>query len=198
MGRRTDGKKIRREVANDDYPLFPNNKDNGEEDDYKNSKGDRSFIANYHKSLEHHPLTHPDAGQVVHDIYDDKFLKAVKKSNPNAQDFENIPLGSPTVPDPMKLINPLAGVAFDLEGLDSHATFVPPAPRIGPRPSGGGSRDNGAEAAGEMAELYWMVLCRDVSFTDFPTHSLIQDAINDLSTTGNYTKFPVPPYPYNG
>jgi hypothetical protein len=170
LGRRDDGKDIREEVADDDYPPFLDNVSNGEENDYKDSSGNRSFIANYHKALPHHPLInpvtglpHPETGEVRGRIYNREFLKAVKRRNPNPDDFEDITLGSPTVSDPVKLINPLAGVAFDLEGLDSHATFVPPAPRIGARPSGGGG-DNGAEAAGEMAELYWMALCRDVPF----------------------------------
>jgi hypothetical protein len=201
LDRRDDGKDIREEVADDDYPPFPNNFSNGEENDYKDSEGKRSFIANYHKALTHHPLQttgppDPKTGEVERNIYL-KFLKAVKRRNPDPYDFEDITLGSPTVSDPVKLTNPLAGVAFDLEGLDSHATFVPPAPRIGPRPSSrGGGADNGAESAGEMAELYWMVLCRDVHFRGFATDSLIQDAIDDLST--NYTRFPVPPYPPSG
>jgi len=49
----------------------------------------------------------------------------------------------------------MAGLAFDLEGPDSHACSIPPAPRF-----------DSAEEAGEMVELYWIALARDVPFTD--------------------------------
>lgn len=72
-------------------------------------------------------------------------------------DFENVPRG--TSPANRRLfVNPQAGLAFDLEGPDAHALTQPPAPRI-----------DGPEAAGEMAELYWMALLRDVSFVDYGT-----------------------------
>lgn len=191
MPRRNEGKEIREEVADDDYPIFPDNHNNGEEQDYRDIDGNRNFIANYHKSLPHHPLTDRDVGEVDNETYRD-LLHAVHREDPD--DFEDITLGSlPRVPDPQKLTNPLAGVAFDLEGLDSHATYLRPAPRIAIDPSGGS--DNGAEAAGEMAELYWMALCRDIHFSDFG-NILMQDAINDLST--GYSKFPMFPYPPPG
>ena len=59
-----------------------------------------------------------------------------------------IPLGSLTITDPRKLVNPVAGIDYDLEGLDSHAMFLPPAPRIRPKENSGPNDDNGAEAAG--------------------------------------------------
>ena len=56
-------------------------------------------------------------------------------------------------PNSRPLVNPQAGLAFDLEGPDSHAIILRPAPRV-----------DGAENSAEMAELYWMALARDVPF----------------------------------
>ena len=63
------------------------------------------------------------------------------------------------------------GLAFDLEGTDSHqlavpSTFpnaIPPAPAL-----------SSAEIAGEAVELYWMALLRDVNFNDYATNSLAE------------------------
>lgn len=66
----------------------------------------------------------------------------------------NPPEGTGRIQNPQRQTNPLAGKAFDLEGIDSHAVdprLAPPAPRI-----------DGTVAAGEMAELYWMAVCRDI------------------------------------
>ncbi len=155
------------------------NRTNGEEDDYNNR-----YIANYSKGLEHFPITDPKAGEVNPDEYD-KLRDG---------DFDDIDFVNP-VNQAVQLINPQAGLAFDLEGPDSHDMAIREAPRIGPRPSGGGG-DNGAEAAGEMAELYWMTLCRDLPFRDYdgsesgPVPQLIIDAVSDLNSNTNYTDFP--------
>ena len=52
-----------------------------------------------------------------------------------------------------KLVNPLAGLAFDLEGTDSHQLAIPPFPSLASR-----------DLADQAVELYWMALCRDVNF----------------------------------
>ena len=58
--------------------------------------------------------------------------------------------------------------------------LIRPAPRI-----------DEPEAAAEMAELYWMALCRDVEFLKFDTDPTIADAVSDLSSL-RYRMFPVP------
>ena len=68
---------------------------------------------------------------------------------------------------------------FDLEGPDSQDIGIRKAPRI-----------NSAEADGEIAELYWMALCRDVPFGQFGADTTIGDAVTDLSA--NYSDFPHP------
>jgi hypothetical protein len=62
------------------------------------------------------------------------------------QDFEAIPIGLGA-----KLTNPQSGLAFDLEGPDSHSISLRPAPAL-----------SSPEAAGELVELYWMALARDI------------------------------------
>jgi hypothetical protein len=72
-------------------------------------------------------------------------------------DFNAIPRGT-TDACGRKFVNPQAGLVFDLEDLDSHALVTKKDPRI-----------REPEAASEMAELYWMACCRDVSFNKFDT-----------------------------
>jgi hypothetical protein len=170
------GKQIRMYVANKDY-VKAAHPDNGEENNYIDSQGNRNFIANFSKSLPHYPTNHAKAGEVIESAYL-ILLDAVTNGDP--REFERIPAG-----DSRKLLNPAAGLAFDLEGLDSHSVSVHPAPRI-----------DSSEAAGEMAELYHMALCRDVPFMDFHTSSLVKEAVEDL--TDNYEEFPVYPYPQSG
>ena len=69
-----------------------------------------------------------------------------------------------------KLFNPQGGLAFDIQGPDSHGTVVPPAPRI-----------DEPENSAEMAELYWMALLRDVKFTDFDNAAIVAEAATELS-----------------
>jgi hypothetical protein len=187
--RRNEGRHIRNEARDRDYPSQgPRYHDNGEEDDYRDLDGNRNFIGNYTKSLPHHPLNHRDAGEVVNSAYRE-LIEAANTGSP--REFEDIPLGSANPPEgtgriqnPQRQTNPLAGKAFDLEGIDSHAVdprLVPPAPRI-----------DGTVAAGEMAELYWMALCRDIHFRDFGNEINTQSAIADLDARYTSPSWPRP------
>jgi hypothetical protein len=119
---------------------------NGEEQDYRNASGP-TYIANYSKGLPHNAF-----GEVNPGAYR-ALVRALHSSDPLL--FEQIPKGLFLG---RNLTNPQAGLAFDLEGSDSHALAIPPAPRI-----------DGPENSGEMGELYWMALLRDVSFIDYGT-----------------------------
>jgi hypothetical protein len=79
--------------------------------------------------------------------------------------------GCPNVSQRMKFDNPQSGIAYDLEGLDSHQFTQPPAPRF-----------HSAWEAGEIVENYWMALLRDVPYTDYATHPLALAACADLSS----------------
>jgi hypothetical protein len=142
---------------------YNRHQNNGEESDPTYP----DHIANYSKGLPHDPVT----GEVIPGAYT-QLRAAVSSGNP--QDFEDIPLGipAPTRPrDPkrIRLTNPQSGLAFDLEGPDSHHVTQPPAPRI-----------DSYEGAAEMAEVYWMSLLRDVDFIDFNDNQRIEQAADSL------------------
>ncbi|MGH7793268.1 MAG: vanadium-dependent haloperoxidase [Thermodesulfobacteriota bacterium] len=138
---------------------LPDHPCNGDEELYPNK------IASYSKSLPHNNL-----GEVVLDAYH-VLIQALTTGNP--VDFEHIPLGGVR-----KLANPRAAQVFELEGPDSHHLAIPPAPTF-----------SSAEEAGEMGELYWQALTRDVSFSEYDTNPLIKRAADDLS---NFSDFRAP------
>ncbi len=70
-----------------------------------------------------------------------------------------------------RLVNPQAGINYDLEGIDMQQLAVPPAPAFA-----------SADDAAEMAELYWHSLARDVPFIQYNTNSTIANAVSDLNT----------------
>jgi hypothetical protein len=130
---------------------WPEHADNGDEAIYPNR------IGSFTKCLPHNAL-----GEVDPAAYN-ALLKAVRSGDP--ADFEAIPLGLGR-----KLVNPQSGLAFDLQGPDGHQLAIPPAPRL-----------SGAEIAGEMVELYWAALCRDVPFSDYDTDPTVAAACAELS-----------------
>jgi hypothetical protein len=92
-------------------------------------------------------------------------------------DFQNIIVGNPGHPFPTDpqwpnshLNGPEGSLAFDLEGLDSHATSIPPAPGVAT-----------AETADEEVEQYWAALLRDVPFLNYGSDSTAAAAIEDLN-----------------
>src|SRR5437868_1429948 len=91
---------------------------NGEEAEFHNATG-LNFIANYSKGLPH-----SNFGEVTPAAYQ-ALLRALYSGNPDH--FEQIPLATM---GGLKLTNPQAGLAFDLEGPDAQALTIPPAPRI--------------------------------------------------------------------
>jgi membrane-associated phospholipid phosphatase len=128
---------------------------NGDEQNYQN------FIGNYHKGLPHNNI-----GEVDPRAYS-KLLDAVDQGT--WQGFERVPLGVGGNYTP--LVNPLAGLAFDLEGTDSHQLAIPPFPSVASR-----------ALADEAVELYWMALCRDVNFLDYGSNPLTVAASAELSS----------------
>ncbi len=138
---------FQRSIAVPDHP------DNGDESRY----ADRS--ASFQKVLQH-----DDNGDVIGSEYD-QLLRALRSGN--AADFENL-----TLPGDRNLVNPLAAYAYQLEGADSHALALPPAPEIA-----------SDQVQGEMAELYWMALARDISFDNYAVDGsgIVQAAVDDLN-----------------
>ncbi len=124
---------------------------NGDEELYPNK------IANYSKGLPH-----DSNGEVDLSAYF-ALLSAIRFGSPLL--FEQIPMGGN-----MRLTNPQAGLAFDLEGADACSFAQPPPPAFASR-----------EIAAEIAENYWMALLRDIPFTDYPNNGIAQAAANDLN-----------------
>jgi hypothetical protein len=170
--RRTAARKVREEAATlaflRTYLEYINN---GEESDYRNPNNRLSYVANYSKALPHRRT-----GEVVQAAYR-ALLGALDSGEPES--FERIPLGRQPG---LNLINPQAGLAFDLEGPDAQGLTIPPAPRI-----------DSPENSAEMAELYWMALVRDVSFVDYGTNlntdsgtNRTQNAVDSLNTFSDF------------
>jgi len=129
---------------------------NGDEKRYPN------FIGSYSKGLPHNGL-----GEVDKAAYQ-QLVDAAEDGR--AEAFENVPLGGT-----VKLANPVAGVAFDLEGTDSHQLAIGPPPALASQ-----------VRADDMVELYWMALCRDVSFTEYGTDASTQAAATELSSLAGF------------
>lgn len=125
--------------------------DNGDETRYSNR------IASSTKALPHNTL-----GEVNLTSYN-QLITALTSGR--ATDFEAITLGGVR-----PLVNPQAAYHYTLEGADSHALDIPPAPQF-----------SSAEVAGEMGELYAMALARDVYFGDYGTDATIGAAVTDLN-----------------
>jgi len=123
---------------------------NGDESRYPNR------IASYSKGLRHDAL-----GEVVANSYE-SLLHALKSVIPAA--FEQIILGGDR-----KLTNPMAGLAFCMQGPDPGAVRMRPAPCF-----------SSAEQAGELVESYWMSLARDIPFLQYDSNSIIDRAVRDL------------------
>ncbi|MGH8224353.1 MAG: hypothetical protein ACREQZ_15400, partial [Woeseiaceae bacterium] len=167
-GRTEDVKTVRKDAADAEKALgvFPHDC-NGDEDLYP------TRIGNFSKTLPHNQF-----GEVDPAAYN-ALLAALASGDFN--DFENVPQGGTAA-----YLNPMGGLAFNMEGPDSPATAlvaIPPA---------FASEAMGAQAA----EMYWMTVCRDVPWDEYPTSPLIAAAVADLDSFPAYTG-PKPVTPQN-
>jgi hypothetical protein len=148
---------IREQAARQESQIpTPSQFTNRDEQNYPN------FIGNFHKGLPHNGLG--EVNQAAYLV----FLRAVREGTAAA--FEQIPLGGNQL-----LVNPLAGLAFDLEGTDSHQLSIPPFPSVA-----------SADLADQAVELYWMALCRDVNFGDYSDNPLTLAAAGELSSLKSF------------
>jgi hypothetical protein len=149
--------KLRRDAALEGLQATPNNlqhPNNQDENLYPNK------IGNFSKGLPHN-----NDGTVVLSAYN-ALLNAINSGRP--ADFDAIPLGGT-----VKLTNPQSGLAFDMQGPDSHALVQPPAPAFASR----------AQAA-EISENYWMALLRDVPYSQYAANPIANAAAADLTLYG--------------
>ena len=141
------------------------------------------FSGSYSKALLHNSLGVPNAAAWLS-------LRNAFASG-NAGDFSNVVMGNAGGGGNSKLNGPQGALAFDLEGLDSHCTIIPPAPSVA-----------SAQTAAEQVEHYWGALLADVPFTEYATNSLAAQAVADmnnlsfLSSAAN-KQFPYPVTPQN-
>ena len=144
---------IRERAATEEREIAtPGQVTNGDEKRYEN------FIGSYSKGLPHSGI-----GEVDTAAYE-QLVDAAEDGR--AEAFEHVPLGGS-----VKLANPMAGIALDLEGTDSHQLAIGPPPALASQ-----------VRADDMVELYWMALCRDVTFADYATDASAQAAANELSS----------------
>jgi hypothetical protein len=129
----------------------PDQTTNGDESLYPNRMG------NYSKGLAHNSI-----GEVDRAGYE-SLLAALSSGAP--EDFEKILLGGN-----VRLVNPQAGMAFDMEGADSHQLAIGTPPALA-----------SAQRAGEAVEDYWMALLRDVAFSAYETDPAARAACAELS-----------------
>ncbi len=137
--------------------------DNGDEARYP------THFANYSKGLRHNSIGEVDPAAYA------ALLGAVNSGT--FASFEGLAphLGCSDPNRQRPLTNPQSGYAFDLEGTDAAQLAIPPAPEF-----------SSAQEAGEMAELYWMALLRDVNYDDYATNPIAQAAANDLSQFSDF------------
>jgi len=155
--RARDALQLRQRLAQQDFQRnLPPHPDNGDEQAYP------SRIGSFSKGLPHN-----DLGEVDLAAYQ-TLLHALASGAPS--DFEKITLGLGR-----KLTDPQAGLAFGMEGSDSFALAIPPAPAFA-----------SAQEAGEMSELYWMALLRDVPFRNYPSDPIAAAAAADLSRMSDF------------
>jgi len=159
------GQQIRRKrakavrlLAADDQAKTPvsSQPNNGDDKRYADRRG--SFT----KSLLH------DCDGLVDCTAYQTLLDALTSGCPS--DFNAITMGGSR-----KLTDPQASYSFSLEGADAAINVVIPAPNF-----------SSAQMAGEMVELYWQAILRDVPFNKYPMDIGVNYAINDLNALSDF------------
>jgi hypothetical protein len=145
---------------------IPNEVTNGDEQRFSN------HIGNYSKGLAHNGI-----GEVLPSSYA-SFLRAVNSGRPAL--FDQIQMGGSA-----PLVDPQCGLAFDLEGSDSHQLVIGTPPSVASQ-----------QMADTAVENYWMALCRDINFTQYGQEPLTQAAIAELNSLGAF-RGPKPVTPQN-
>jgi membrane-associated phospholipid phosphatase len=155
--RRREAFKVRRDAAaaQRDLPL-PTETVNGDETAFPTRLG------SYAKGLPHNGL-----GQVDPVAYN-LLLNACQTGRPG--DFEAVPLGGTA-----RQISPQAGLAYQLDGADSHHHFLATPPAF-----------SSPWEAGEMVELYWQALTRDIAFSDYASNATVAQAAAELSNLSDF------------
>jgi hypothetical protein len=157
--------------------------DVGVQPDNRDATRFTDFSGSYSKALLHDALGVPNAAAWLS-------MKNALASG-HHEDFARIGVGTPGGGGNSRLNGPQGALAFDLEGLDSHATVIPPAPHTG-----------SAQTAAEQVEHYWGSLLADVPFSRYSSNPLVAQAVADMNglsflRSNNNNQFPSPVTPQN-
>ena len=155
--RADEAEKIRIALAKADKHAVAHHPTNNDEERYSGQ-----YWGSYSKGLQH-----DFRGDVDPTSYK-TMLHALHTGAP--ADFEAIVLGG-DVP----LVDPQAGLAYDLEGRDPQSFLLAPAPELA-----------SAWRAGEAVEDYWMALLRDVPFSQYGTDPGSVAAIAELNALADF------------
>jgi hypothetical protein len=165
LERRNEAFEVKTDVAEfDKKKKVRKQKTNGDEERYCDLRG------SFGKTLRH----------TDEDLIDQEAFRSMLKALRRHKNryFDQIILGNGVVPpgkQKVLLSNPQASLAFFLDGNDSWINTLPPAPKFA-----------SDEAAGEMVELYWAALSRDVPFNEFSTSPIVAAAVDDLNTLTDF------------
>jgi len=142
----------------------PSHPNNGDEALYP------TRIANYSKGFAHDQF-----GEVDQNVYN-QYLSAVHSGL--RADFDALPMATGnTIP----LVDPQAGLAFDLETCDPSQNSIPPFDTLA-----------SPQFAAQMIEAYWQALCRDVPFSKYSTDATVAAAVAELNGLGSAYAGPKP------
>lgn len=155
--RANDSFNYRMKMAQDEKVNAGRQADNGDLARYTD------FSGVYTKGLAHDALGVPNAAAVR------SLVKAMQTGKQS--DFNAIIVGTPGGGGNSKLNGPQVALAFDLQGLDAHATVLPAAPATA-----------SAQTAAEAVEHYWGAILRDVPFADYGTNALVGQAVADMNS----------------
>ena len=138
-------------AAQDRRVHVPRHTDNGDEAQFP------SGIANYTKGFPHDQF-----GEVDPDVYA-SYREAVRSGR--RADFDALRMGGDA-----PLVDPQAGLAFDLEGIDVSQHAIPPFDSL-----------TSPGLAAQAVEVYWQALARDVPFSRYGAEPTTQAAAAELS-----------------
>ncbi len=163
--RRQNAKEIREsasQMAHDRKSIT--HQSNGDEQRYAAA----NFAMSFTKGLEHNSsnglIGNANDYRAFRSAIDEGFVDAFTTSVPSAPDKKR------------QWEAPTAGIVYDLQGPDSQAVTMPPAPALG-----------STELAYEMAEVYELALLRDEllsDFSDMMANANITNSLNRLNSIG--------------
>jgi hypothetical protein len=136
------------------------------------------FSALYSKALPHDGLGVPSASAYA------TFENALQTGTFSA--LQTITVGTPGGVPNSRENGPAGAFALDLEGRASHAIVIPAAPSVASN-----------QTAAEQVEHYRAALLRDVPFSEYPSNSVVAQAVSDMNklsfiNSSSNNEFPSP------